>query len=87
MPEFPDHDPRTPSEGAPDGDVDWFGFPLRPSPEELALIAELTELDRVDREAGRLDYLDFDAPPWGEAVVTDVYMQQGNTIVVWERFG
>ena len=72
MPEHPDDDPRTPSDGSFDGDGDGFGLPLRPTSEELMLIAELAVRDRADREAERFYDADLDEPPpWEVAVVTD----------------
>ena len=49
MPEHPDVDPRTPS----DGGLGWDGLPIWATAEEKAFAASLAELDRADREAGR----------------------------------
>ena len=71
MPEHPDADPRTPSDGD-DGDLGWDGLPIRATAEERAFAASLAELDRADREAGRLDDADVaDPAPWDEAVLSD----------------
>ena len=68
MPERPDSDPRTPS----DGDLGWDGLPIWATAEERGFAASLVELDRADREAGLLDDLDTAGPaPWDEAVVSD----------------
>ena len=67
MPERHDLDPRTSSDG-----LDDAGLPFWTTAEEIALVADLAELDRLDREAGRLDDLDTAGPaPWDEAVVSD----------------
>jgi len=74
MPEHPDDDPRTASDGSFDGAADWLGLPLRPTAEEFALVAGLAERDRLDREAGLLEDWDdavTDELAWEQAVVTD----------------
>jgi len=73
MREQPDHDPRTPSDGAVAGALNWLGLPDRPTADELALVAELTDMDRADREAGLLEDWDRDVAEmaWSESVVTD----------------
>jgi len=71
MPEHPDADPRTPSDGD-DGDLGWDGLPIRATSEEKAFAASLAELDRADREAGLRDEADVADPvPWDEAVLSD----------------
>ena len=73
MSEHPDHDPRTPSDGDVEDALSWLGLSNRPTADELALIAELAELDRADREAGLLEDWDHDIAEaaWAEAMVTD----------------
>ena len=68
MPEHPDVDPRTPS----DGGLGWDGLPIWATAEEMAFAASLVELDRADREAGLFDHAGFaESAPWDEAVVSD----------------
>ena len=43
MPEHPDADPRTPSDGD-DGDLGWDGLPIWATAEERAFAASLAEL-------------------------------------------
>ena len=59
VPEHPDHDPRTPSDGDVEGALTWLGLTNRPTADELALIAELAELDHADREAVLLEDWDW----------------------------
>ena len=75
MPEHPDDDPRTPSDGDVEDALTWLGLTNRPTADELALIAELAEVDRAYREAGLLEDWDWGIEvaeaAWVEAVVTD----------------
>jgi len=73
MPERPDDDPRTSSDGDVGDALSWLGLTNRPTAGELALVAELAELDRADREAGQLEEWDRDVAEaaWEQAAVTD----------------
>ena len=59
MPELPDDDPRTPSDGDVEDALSWLGRTNRPTADELALVAERAEVDRADREAGLLEDWDW----------------------------
>jgi len=75
MPTHPDDDPRTPSDGDAEDALTWLGLTNRPTAGEIALITELAEIDRADREAGLLEDWDWGIEvaqeAWDEAVVTD----------------
>jgi len=87
MPENPDHDAQRldgvepaavdgsfveVGESAFEAESAFAEVVLGPSDDDVALVAELAELDRADREAGLLDDLDTAGPaPWDEAVVSD----------------
>ena len=81
MPEHPDDDPRTPSDGDVEDALTSLGLTNRPTADELALIAELAEMDRADREAGLLEVWDWGLEvveaAWVEAVVTDDELVSG----------
>jgi len=87
MPHSPDRDDEWPAVVIPTGSDESFvevgesafeaesafeEVVLGPSDDDVALVSELAELDRADREAGLLDDLDTAGPaPWDEAVVSD----------------
>ena len=75
MQEHPDHDPRTPTDGDVEDALTWLGLTNRPTADELAVVAELAELDHADREAGLLEDWDWGIEiaeaAWDEAVVSD----------------
>ncbi len=62
MQEFPDRTPRTSSDGV----EGWAELQMCGSPDELALVAELAELDRQDREFEGWYDADSDEPPFSE---------------------
>ena len=59
MPEHPDDDPRTPSDGDVEDALTSLGLTNRPTADEIAFITELAEMDRADREAGLLEDWDW----------------------------
>ena len=59
MCKLPDPTPRTSSEGV----EGWAGLQMYGSPDEVALVAELAELDRQDRESADWFDADVDEPP------------------------